>query len=84
MCEINWYIYIQVILFISDKVFLNQRFYRLYRIGNEDVVFFVDNFFFEEKRNIYFFFDVLYFIKIIRNNVYKFCLGGIKYLWVSN
>lgn len=56
----------------------------LYRIGNEDVVFFVDNFFFEEKRNIYFFFDVLYFIKIIRNNVYKFRLGGIKYLWVSN
>lgn len=84
MCEINWYIYIQVISSTSDKASPNQRLYRLHRTGNEDVVFFADNPFSEEKRNIYFFSDVPHLIKTIRNNVHKSRPGGTKYLWVSN
>lgn len=68
----------------SDKASPNQRLYRLHRTENEDVVFFADNPFSEEKRNIYFFSDVPHLIKTIRNNVHKSRPGGTKYsniLW---
>lgn len=48
------------------------------------MVFFADNPFSEEKRNIYFFSDVPHLIKTIRNNVHKSRPGGTKYsniLW---
>lgn len=76
--------FIQVISSTSDKASPNQRLYRLHRTGNEDVVFFADNPFSEEKRNIYFFSDVPHLIKTIRNNVHKSRPGGTKYsniLW---
>lgn len=74
-----------VIVVIFDGVLLNRRFYRFYKFFDGDVgidvCYRVVNIF-VSYRFVYFFFDVLYLVKIIWNCFMYFGFGKcIRYMW---